>query len=436
MSEPTLRTIKCSLLESLLLKVPVPVVFVFDERLEPESLLAALRQTLLSFPHFSGRLRRTKTELFIDCNGLGPSTSIVHLKEDFETMLARLVSVRASELCEMIAPSRAAKGQAPLLTVRINQPRDGGTILGICWHHAVGDMATFMGLIVAWQKVARGETFQTPIIVPDRDAYFMSEVEEKGRVPSMLRRLSGGEIVRFLGYLTYEARKQELITVYFSDAELGTMRDTLQKEAGVQLSRNDALCAHLAAAICKLDPVRRNHCIAIPINMRARLGLSKELCGNVLGGTLVSADGAPFEIAIRIRHGVEHSATLGVDFFSSRRHLMAAGGMSAAWRLVPRSIDPMSGTLLMTSWRGFQTSDVEFQGKRTSGFAAVGGAPFPWLSSLFEGPRGRGCIYSAILPRRLGRALKGEASIKELHKYRTKGEERLPRELRRWHEML
>jgi hypothetical protein len=297
-------------------------------------------------------------------------------------------------------------------------------------------MATFMQLMGAWQKTARGEVLSKPIIVPDRDAYFMGAVEETGSVPSMLRRLSLIEIVRFVSYLAHEARKQELVTLYFSDSEVGAMREALKKEAGVELSRNDALCAHLASNIFALDPVRRRHHIAIPINMRARLELPQELCGNVLGGTLVCADGTPSEIAARIRHGVAHSATQGVDFFASRRHLEAAGGMRAAWRFVPKSIDPMQATLLMTSWCGFGACDVEFQGKRTSGFAAVGGAPFPWLSSLFEGPRGRGRLYSAILPRRLGRLLKTEASLHELHKYRSSADEGRPEELRHFHEVL
>jgi hypothetical protein len=436
-TRPTLTSVVCNATDALLQNVPVAVTFTFEERLDPEPLLRALEQTLEAFPVFGGRLRLTRDALFIDCNGAGVSTSVAHLDEDFIPLLQHLGNGQNQDSCELLDPERCLKGQAPLLSVRFNQARDRGTVLGLCWHHSVGDMATFMTFMKAWAATSRAEAFTPPFIPSDRHATFVEAIRGRGPSRPGIRRLGLLETLRFARYLMFEAKQQERARFYFSDGELEALRSAFSEQAGKKLSRNDALCAHLASIIFPLDPVARPHTLAMPIDWRARLNLPRETLGNFIGGVLLEVKGKPqpAEIASRIRTAVDNAIDRHLDYESSTTLLEAGGGARAAKRHVSLGIDPLRGTLLITNWTRFGVHDIEFQGQRCSAFAPAGRSPFPWLSAITEGPRDRGLVYSVSLPPAVGKALKTEACLEQLHRYRPAGEA-LPEAVTRIHGWL
>ncbi len=424
-------TVRCSSLDALLQNIPVGVTFTFEERLDPEPLLQSLQTTLESFPVFAGRLRLHNNQLYIDCKDQGISANVVELEENLTDELERLATGASEGLCKMISPSRALKGKSPLLTIRFNQPRDRGTILGICWHHSVGDMATLMELMLAWAAHTRGETFPTPIIPVDRHATYIEAIQGRGPARSGIRRLGNLQLLRFLAYMIFSAKKQERACFYFSDAELEAMRADLSEKAGHRLTRNDALCAHLAWSILPLDPVVRPHTLAFSINWRSRLSMPAQLLGNFIGGILVpvaeQADAA--ELAGRIRHSVDNSIDEHLDYVASHEQLERGGGHSAAARHLPLGIDPMTGTLLITSWCRFGVNQIEFQGQPCRTFNATP-PPFPWLSSIFEGPRNEGMTFAIALPPAMGKSLKTMENINRVHKYR-RSDDSIPLEISR-----
>lgn len=425
-------TIVCSGADALLQRVPVPVLFIFEDHLDPEPLLLALHATLASFPIFSGRLRLTKEALYIDCNDAGISSSTVHLDEDFISVLERIGRGEGDDLTELVDPAKCLAGAAPLLTVRFNQARDRGTILGMCWHHSVGDMSTLMALMRAWSNTSQGRAFVPPIIDEDRSRALIEAVRGRGTSTPGIRRLGFFELVRFVGYLMFQAKKQEIGRFYFSPAELEAMRADLGEKAGKKLSRNDALCAHLASIIFPLDPRERPHALAMAIDWRARLDLSPERLGNFVGGILVDVNGTPdpAEIASRIRGCIENCIEDHLDYEPTVRMLRDGGGPTAARRHVALGIDPLRGTLLITNWARFRVHDLEFQGKRCSVFSSGARPPFPWLSAITEGPHGHGLAYSVSLPPAMGKALKRPETVACLHQYRPAGDA-LPGEVTR-----
>jgi hypothetical protein len=56
----------------------------------------------------------------------------------------------SSDFVDHVAAPAARAGGLPLLTVRVTRLSDGGMVLGCSWHHAVGDMHSFMLLMRAW----------------------------------------------------------------------------------------------------------------------------------------------------------------------------------------------------------------------------------------------------------------------------------------------
>jgi hypothetical protein len=404
----------------MLQSVPGGLTLAFDDRLDPEPLIHSLQTALESFPIVAGRLRLHNKKLIIDCKHQGISTSIVEIDQELVEILNNLAAGKSDNICEIIIPRRALKGKSPLMTVRFNQPKDRGTILGIGWHHSVGDMATLMEFLSAWASLSRDETFRKPIITLDRHTTFVESINGRGPAISSIRKMRGLELVRFLAYMLFRAKKQQAANFYFSNAELNAMRKDLSEKAGQRLSKNDALCAHLAANILPLDPLKRSHTLTLSVNWRPFLNMPAQLLGNFIGSISLPVahhtDSA--ELAHRIRHSVDNSIDAHLDYLANHEEMERGGGHSAATKHISLGINPMNGTLLITSWCGFGLPELKFQGHPCSNFHSIR-PPIPWLSSIFEGPRHEGMCFSIFLPQAMGKSLKSAENVDRVHKYRT-----------------
>ena len=403
----------------MLQSLPLGLAFAFDDRLDPEPLLHSLQTTLESFPIITGRLRLHNKKLSIDCRHQGISTSVVKVDQKLVEILNNLVAGKSDNICEIIIPRRALKGKSPLMTVRFNQPKDRGTILGIGWHHSVGDMATLMEFLSAWASLSRGETFRTPIITQDRHTTFVESIKGRGPAISSIRKVRGIELVHFLAFMLFRAKKQEAAGFYFSNAELNAMRKDLSEKVGQRLSRNDALCAHLAATILPLDPLERSHTLTLAVNWRPFLNMPAQLLGNFIGSISlpVAHHAESAELAHRIRHSVDNSIDEHLDYLANHKVMERGGGHSASTKHISLGINPMNGTLFITSWCGFGLPELKLLGHPCSSFHSIR-PPIPWLSMIFEGPRHEGMCFSIFLPQAMGKTLKFAENIKKIHKYR------------------
>jgi hypothetical protein len=91
-----------------------------------------------------------------ECNDAGVPMMTADSDATLAEAMASVTGVRDQRLVDVMSRSKARTGRAPVFTVRVTHLGDGSTVLGVCWHHSLGDMATFMGLARAWSAALDG----------------------------------------------------------------------------------------------------------------------------------------------------------------------------------------------------------------------------------------------------------------------------------------
>jgi hypothetical protein len=396
------------------------VQFFYERRLDADALAHALGRVLGDYCVFNGRVARRGAELYLECNDNGVALSVVRADTDMRTALGQLDSKDRKPLVDTIDAKRALAKGDPLFTVRITHFTDDTSCLGLCWHHSVGDMHSFMGLMQAWSRAVAGLDHASPLVVEDREAYLAQELPETSRPEPGVRHLGFGELAGLAYYMLTKARDQARARFYFAPDELERLRASLQTDGGERISINDALCAHMFSLIAARAPRVRSRQLSIAINYRKRVGLPNNLLGNMITGLhCVCEPGTPAgRIAGQLRHGVNHFAEEHMDYRTNVRFIESRGGAAKIGRFLMKSIDPIAGTLLVTNWSKFGVYDVTFGGEPPSFFMPAGEVPFPWLSAVSDGFHGRGLIYSVVLPSAVARRLVDDDGVREVHRFR------------------
>lgn len=414
-----LRQIQCGLQDQMLETFPVPVALFYEMTLDPERLRSALAQVLDDFTPFAGVVRRHGPELFVECDNGGVAFTAVESSAQLREALEWLGDTRRFDLVDMIDPRTSRSRGAPALKIKITSFRDGGTCVGACWHHSVGDMQTFMLLLQAWSGAISGQAWRKPVIVEDRDAYFERNVADEAHGIGV-RKLGLGEALKFGFYLATSARDRPPIRVYFSPEEIAAMRDAYGAESGARLSMNDVVTAHMGVLVAERDPIRRTRYLSVTVNCRSRVGLPAELFGNFLGSIDVPLEpgASAHATAAEIRRRVDTFAQDYVNLRSSLRFVQENGGARHVRRFIPRALDPMAGNLNTTNWSRFGVGDVTFGSQSPLLFAPIGDAPMPWVSAISDGFANQGAVWSALLPRSIVGALTSPAGRAAIHRFR------------------
>ncbi|MEO1623146.1 MAG: acyltransferase [Cyanobacteria bacterium J06632_3] len=250
----TPQVITCSLSDQLLKRLPVSVVFFYPETLQQQLLIKALKQVLSDFSLFAGRFKQTGDQLLLACNNAGVSFSVRDDELTLKQALYGLPTIERKRFVDKVDAKQAITQQAPILTIKLTNFSGGGSVLGICWHHSIGDMHTFMSFMRAWSAVTNGKDYTKPLIVNNRMAYLEEQLKNKkseqqhkenDNRPSVTRYLNNTALIRLLFYLVGKARRKTMVRAYFSEGELQSMQQAMSELAGQKLSKNDALCAHL-----------------------------------------------------------------------------------------------------------------------------------------------------------------------------------------------
>lgn len=411
--------VKCAFTDILLQRLAVPVVFFYPGPLDEKALRAGLERALEHIPLFAGRIRRDEGGLVLECDNSGVpwSTAAVDLGLDEATAL--IGAGRAPWLLHEVEPWRARMARGPVFTVRLTRLRDGGSVLGLCWYHPLGDMHSFMLLMRAWSAAVEGLPLPEVLLVEDREAYLVRHVAPGGTTRPALRRLGWGEIARFVAYLLGEARRKERVEAHFTDGEIAAMRERHSAAAGQHLTANDVVCAHVMELVSDLDDPGRERLLAIAVNYRARVGLDAGLLGNMVAPMEVPChpgDNAT-DIAARIRHGIENYVEEHLSLHASLKFIAELGGVRQLERCLPNAIDPMNRTLLVTNWSHFGVYDIAFGGQRPVYFTPAGGTPVPWAAWLVEGRANRGLFLTIYLPREVALRLTSPEGKARLHRF-------------------
>ena len=425
----TRQVITCSIEDILVKELPISVVFFYRKSFHYDALMNSLKEVLSDFPVFAGRLKNVNNNLCIHCNNKGVLFSV--RKEDctLDHFLDKLPTIQTKRLVDTIDPKKAISNQNALMTIKLTSFICGGMALGVCWHHSIGDMHTFMYFMKAWSNTVNKKEYILPLIVREREEYIPIEIkpEKIDKTISSVRYLDTIEYFRLMFYLLFQAWNKVPLVFYFSENELKNMKQNFSEITNQKLSKNDVLCAHLFSIISDLDKYKKERYLTIPVNYRSRTNLPSNILGNFVSciNILNSQRVAPFQLAKDLRTSVDNFKH-HMNLFSTREYIEHNGGIRKINRFFDtyfeKNIDPLKRALLISNWANFGVYDVIFGESNPIFFTFFGSYLIPWLSSIYEGFSNNGLIYSAVLPSKLAKKLMQDDNLGKIHKYRARKE--------------
>ncbi|MFC1419672.1 acyltransferase [Streptacidiphilus cavernicola] len=415
--------VRCGLMDAMLADLAVSVVYFFREPLDEQRLADGLARALEQIPVFGGRLRTTEAAggdvLEIVCDGSGVPMDSYDVDETLAEAMSR-VTLPGAELVDHVRASEARGGGLPLLTVRLSRLADGGTALGLSWHHALGDVQTFMLLMRAWSAAVEGLRLPEVELVADHDAYLdrVLPPEDCGR-PGF--RLPGPEEAELLAReVAFSVRANRTVQVYFSEAETERMRQAFIEAAGRKLSTSDVLCAHVVCTIRELDDDAEARELTVPVNVRRPLDLPATVVGNLLSEIHLDCAGgaAPERLAVELREAVEDFTASHLNLRANIRFLEAIG-RDRLGDCAPLGFDPARRRLTFSNWSRFGAYEISFGGRRPVFFSPAANLQLPWVSWMVEGFEGTGSLFTVVLPTRLAGRLRSAEGRAALHRHRS-----------------
>ena len=410
--------VRCGLVDTMLADLAVSVVYFFAEPLDEDRLATGLAKALERLPVFGGRLRTTGDVLEIVCDGSGVPMNSYDVDETLPEAMGR-VCLPGADLVDQVKASQARTGDEPLLTVRVTRLAGGATALGVSWHHALGDVQSFMLLMRAWSAAVEGGRLPDVEIVPDHDAFLDRVLPAEDCGHPGFRLPDPEEAALLEREIAMAARANRTVQVYFGDAETDRMRQAFIAAAGRKLSTGDVLCAHAVCTIRELDGDAEARELTVPVNIRRPLDLPSTLVGNLLSEVHLSCpgQGAPEQVALQLREAVHDFTSSHLNLRANQRFLEALGRDRLA-DCVPLGFDPARRRFTFSNWSRFDAYGVSFGGIRPVFFSPTGNLPLPWVSWLVEGFENTGSLFTVVLPARLAGRLRGPEGRAALHRFR------------------
>jgi hypothetical protein len=414
--------VRCGLVDTMLADLPVSVVFFFARALDETRLAEGLARALAHLPVFAGRLRTRAETLEIVCDDAGVPMTLVDVDEPLSGAIGR-VTLPSSGFVTHVDAAAARLGGHPLLTVQVSRLAGGGTALGCSWHHAVGDIATFMLLMHAWSAAVEGFDLPAAQVIEDRDAYLDEMLPDRDSGRPGFRLLDAGEAAELRRQVELAAKATRTLQVHLGEAEVGRMREELSAAAGQKLSRNVALCAHLVSTIRHLDGDPRTRFFTLPVDMRRRYDLPPGVVGNLLSEISLpwSPEGGPVTLAVGIRAAIDDFTRSHLNFRANHAFLDAIG-RSRLRDCVPNGFDPARRAISVSNWSRLDVYGVGFDGQRPAAFSPATTFQLPWVSWLVEGFDDSGFLYTIAVPSGLAGRLRGPDGRAALHRFRHPGD--------------
>ena len=438
--------IRCALSDLLFADLTVAVVFCYAQRLDEARLATGLARALRRLPPFAGRLRNADVGMEIVCEDAGAELTVADASETLSEALGWM-TLPDCGFVDHVDARAARAGTAPLLRVRISRLAGGGTALGCSWHHAVGDMSSFMTLMRTWSALATDavaepgalsealpeETLEREVLL-DRETLLDRVLPEQDSGRPGFRVVDSVEAAELARAVEAATRANRTVQIYFGDSETARLRERLGARVGRRLSTNDVLTAHVVSTVRRLDGDGAARFLTIPVDLRRLLGLPPDALGNLLGEVHLRcaggevdayADPADAEVAARaaartaalaadIRAAVEGLAPERLSLRTNREHLKALGPERLG-DCVALGFDPPRRTFTSSSWRGFGVYDVVFDRVRPVCVCPANALPLPWVCWFVEGFEGAGTLCTVSVPAALAKRLRSSAGRAALH---------------------
>ncbi len=417
--------IRCNVGDAIVANLAVHMVLFFERHLDTRALVAAFARALTSLPMFAGRMGLAERRMRIRCTGQGVPFTTASSSRTLDQAIRSAAGDGGGWLIDPVNGATARWGWGPVCRVRVTHLAGDATAIGFSWHHAVGDMQTFMHFMNGWAAAAADEPFAEPVIVEDRAAYLDEHLPADGASEPGVRYLGLAEIARSALYLAKDARRQRTLSLYFGEDEIARMRRAYEHR--IRLSTNDVVCAHVSEALMQVDPAVEHRNLAIAVNARDRCGLDPMLVGNII--TTLSVDLRRGEAARltaeRIRHHLDHFADEYCDMRINQRFLDAAGGWRAA-RCVSTAFNSTRWNPLVTNLSGFGVYRISFEDTTACYCTPLLKLPVAGLGALIDGADGRGLVFVIALPPKEFEAASSPEMRESLHRFRRAGDD-IPR---------
>lgn len=417
--------VRCGATDTLLAGMAVSIVFLYARAVEVDRLADGLSAALARLPLFGGSLRTGATgRPEVVCDDAGVPLRVVAAPETLAEAASRMTLPTAGYVDTVPAgPQRPA--DAPLATVKVTRLGDGGMVVGCSWHHALGDLASFMVFLRCWSAAVDGRPLPEVVLAEDRDAQLDAVLPPTGGARASGFRLPPpAEAAELALQLRAAPRANRIVQLYFTTAEVARMRDGYGAEAGRRLSVNDVLIGHLVGTLRRLDADTAARRLATPVNYRRHLGLPPTTIGNLVGEVdLTCPPGArPAEVAALVRSQVDAYLTDHLNVRANRAFL-AEVGPERVFETMPVGFDPEGRTFFLTNWSRAGAYDVTFDGRRPAYFGPEVPLPTPWSAWASEGFGGADHLVTVVVPARLAAKLRNDPG---LHRFREPGDELPP----------
>ena len=358
------KIIKCSLSDHFAFRIPVSVVFFYREKIQSDLIEHSLQHVLSDFPVFAGSLIRLENQLHIDCNNQGVPFKAVDADFFFVARGVQAPALPLDAFVDIIDPRINLKNPNPLLTIKLTHCPDG-TAVGFCWHHSVGDMATFMVFVKALSEFAQGKPYAPPLVVSDRDHYFRQWLEDR-KIIGKKGTCSGLKCLNFIDicrFIKHKISPKKCVYLYFTQEEVTCLKSALRDKTRLPLSRNDALCGQVLNTLtyCRSDD-DKTHRSGIIANMRPRLGMPMNVLGNYVDLVPIEfekEDAVDF-IASSIHRAVKNYLLEHFDPYAAWEFVNRNGGTKNIKYMVPESLLPQHKNLIVSNWSNFGVYSIDF----------------------------------------------------------------------------
>ena len=414
------QIIKCSLGDHLAARVGVPVVFLHRAHIPKDLIINSLQTVLQNFPIFSGKLIEKEGHLHIDCNNQGVRVTTVHSEQPLPKDLSDPAKIDFMPFVDMLDAAKAVKEKQPMLTIKLNYHPDG-MVIGYCWNHTIGDMATFMTLLKAMSACAQGANYQPGVVIDDRDLFLRQQDLEKDN------RVSQGSFLKYLGFLDIVRLVQRvfsskrIVYLHFTQEEIENLRNALKAKVNVNLSRNDVLSAHVLKILSQCqDEKEKKIETTLVVNTRPRMGMPSHILGNFVDFIFIKTS-QPQDVegtAKKIHFAVQNYLATRSHYRETEQFVQDHGGVKNMNRILPKMFFPPSKNVCITNWSNFGVYSIDFGVNSPSLFLPAGRALLPWLGCIVEGPENKGLSFSLALPTNVAKKLTHPAMLQQVHKYR------------------
>ncbi|MGI8666748.1 MAG: acyltransferase [Jatrophihabitans sp.] len=415
--------IRCGLTDTMLADLPVSVVFLYRQAPDFDRLAAGLARALQLLPVFAGRLRTIDGDLQLVCDDAGVPLTSYTVDETLSEAIGR-VTLPGSGYVDHVDAPKARLGGLPLFSARVSWLSDGGMVLGCSWHHAVGDVQTFMLLMHAWSAAVEGRPLPPVVIPEDPDAYLDRVLPPQDSGRPGFRLLDTDEAALVRREIERAMRTNRTVQVYFGDAELARLRESYIATAGRRLSTNDVVCAHVVSTIRQLDEDDQARDLAMPVNIRRLLELPAGAVGNLVNEVFLTCPprSSGEEFAVQLRQAVEDFARSHLNLRANHAFL-AEIGPDRFGDCVPIGFDPSRRTVTITNWSRFGMYEVAFDGFRPAFFSSAANLQLPWIAWIVEGFDNTGLLLTATVPGTLAARLRSSDGRAALHRFREPADE-------------